>query len=199
MRARLSLPIFCSMSESDIGKTLPFAQTTTAGLPAASIASNTAGRSFDCGVGRNWLSMITATLRGGCERAREKRGPETGDSSAARARRRRVADGRRLVRVDGREQVRLRDLELERVARDLVVVARRTDRQRVERLVGDHRRIGVRHRSSSGFALVWVLEPGYARRRLAVKPTIADGAMPSKPATLVRSHGRWPSESAPGE
>ena len=30
MRARLSLPIFCSVSDSDIGKTLPFAHTTTA-------------------------------------------------------------------------------------------------------------------------------------------------------------------------
>ena len=30
--------------------------------PAASIASKTAGRSFDDGVGRNWLSITTATL-----------------------------------------------------------------------------------------------------------------------------------------
>jgi hypothetical protein len=85
MRARLSLPIFCSMSDSDIGKTLPFAQATQASpMPAASSASNTAGRSFDWGVGRNWLSMMIATL---CaeERSSEKREPATGDSSAARA------------------------------------------------------------------------------------------------------------------
>ena len=84
MRARLSVPIFCSMSESDIGKTFPFAQTTTAGLPAASSASSTGGRSFDCGVGRNWLSMITATFEAEATSS-EKRGPEVGDSSATPA------------------------------------------------------------------------------------------------------------------
>jgi hypothetical protein len=78
------LPIFCSMSESDIGKTLPFAQTTTASLPAASMASSTGGRSFDWGVGRNWLSMITQTRRAEATSS-EKRGPETGASSARRA------------------------------------------------------------------------------------------------------------------
>ena len=84
IRARLSLPIFWSMSESDIGKTFPFAQTITAGFPAASIASSTGGSSFDCGVGRNWLSMITQTFDAEAIRS-EKRGPETGDSSADRA------------------------------------------------------------------------------------------------------------------
>ena len=70
------------MSDSDIGKTLPFAQTTTTSvIPAASIASNTAGSSFDCGVGRNWLSITIATLdlpSSRCEKVR----PETGCSSA---------------------------------------------------------------------------------------------------------------------
>ena len=84
MRARLSFPIFWSMSESDMGKTFPFAHTMTAGFPAASIASSTGGRSFDCGVGRNWLSMITATFDADATKS-EKRGPETGDSSAVRA------------------------------------------------------------------------------------------------------------------
>ena len=72
------------MSESDIGKTFPFAQQRTAGFPAASIASRTGGRSLDAGVGRNWLSMITAT-RFALPRSSEKLGPEEGASSAARA------------------------------------------------------------------------------------------------------------------
>ena len=84
IRSRFSRPIFCSMSDSDIGKTLPFAHATTAGLPAASIASKTAGSSRDCGVGRNWLSITTATFVAPASSS-EKRGPETGDSSAARA------------------------------------------------------------------------------------------------------------------
>ena len=63
IRSRFSRPIFCSMSDSDIGKTLPFAQTTTASRPAASTASNTGGSSFDCGVGRNWLSITIASRR----------------------------------------------------------------------------------------------------------------------------------------
>ena len=83
-RARLSRPIFCSMSDSDIGKTLPFAHASTAGLPAASTASSTAGSSFDAGVGRNWLSITIATFVADASSS-EKRGPETGDSSAARA------------------------------------------------------------------------------------------------------------------
>ena len=61
------------MSDSDMGKTLPFAQTTrTSAIPAASIASKTGGRSFDEGVGRNWLSITTATLasRRGARRSR---------------------------------------------------------------------------------------------------------------------------------
>ena len=149
MRARLSAPIFCSMSDSDIGKTLPFAQATrTSVTPAASSASNTAGRSFDCGVGRNWLSMMTAT-REAPARISEKRGPETGCSSAWRAAS--VASGDRggLVRVDRGEQVRLRDVELERVPADLGLVAGGSDRERVERLVGDHCAVRVGHRSSS--------------------------------------------------
>ena len=84
MRARLSFPIFWSMSESDIGKTFPFAHTITAGFPAASSASSTGGSSRDCGVGRNWLSMTTQTFVA-VAISSLKRGPETGDSSAARA------------------------------------------------------------------------------------------------------------------
>ena len=84
MRSRFSRPIFCSMSDSDIGKTFPFAHATTACFPADSIASNTAGSSRDDGVGRNWLSMITATFVAPSSSS-EKRGPETGDSSAVRA------------------------------------------------------------------------------------------------------------------
>ena len=72
------------MSDSDMGKTFPLAQATTAGFPAASIASKTAGRRRDCGVGRNWLSMTTATFVAPASSS-EKRGPETGDSSAPRA------------------------------------------------------------------------------------------------------------------
>ena len=54
MRARFSRPSFSSMSDSDIGNTLPFAQITHASVvPAASSASSTAGSSFDWGVGRN--------------------------------------------------------------------------------------------------------------------------------------------------
>ncbi len=83
-RARLSRPIFCSMSDSDIWKTLPLAHASTAGLPAASTASSTAGSSFDVGVGRNWLSITIATLVAD-SRSSENRRPETGDSSAWRA------------------------------------------------------------------------------------------------------------------
>ena len=142
-RARLSRPIFCSMSDSDIGKTLPFAHASTAGLPAASTASSTAGSSFDAGVGRNWLSITIATFVADASSS-EKRGPETGDSSAARAASVAFADRLGLVRVDRREQVRVRDVELERLARDLALVVRRSDRQRVERLVRDRE---LRHRS----------------------------------------------------
>ena len=85
MRARLSLPIFCSVSDSDIGKTLPFAQTTTASvMPAASSASKTAGRMRDCGVGRNWLSITIATLVASLSSSL-KRGPDCGCSSACAA------------------------------------------------------------------------------------------------------------------
>ena len=73
------------MSDSDIGNTFPFAQQTrTSVIPAASIASNTAGSSFDDGVGRNWLSMITATLDRP-SRMSAKVGPSTGSASARRA------------------------------------------------------------------------------------------------------------------
>ena len=73
------------MSASDIGNTLPFAQTTrTSVTPAASIASNTAGRSLEEGVGLNWLSMTTAML---CLPASNSAnaGPSTGCVSARRA------------------------------------------------------------------------------------------------------------------
>ena len=51
------------MSDSDIGKTLPFAQTMRTSLtPAASTALDPAGSSFEEGVGQNWLSITTATL-----------------------------------------------------------------------------------------------------------------------------------------
>ena len=78
-------PSFCSMSDSDIGKTFPLAQTTrTSVIPAASIASKTGGRSFEDGVGRNWLSMITATLVLPA-RSSANAGPSTGLASASRA------------------------------------------------------------------------------------------------------------------
>ena len=73
------------MSDSDIGKTFPFAQQTrTSVIPAASIASKTAGSSFDEGVGRNWLSMITATLALPASRSANV-GPSTGSARARRA------------------------------------------------------------------------------------------------------------------
>ena len=73
------------MSDSDIGKTLPFAQTTrTSVIPAASIASNTGGRSFEEGVGRNWLSITTAMLDLPA-RSSANVGPSTGCASACRA------------------------------------------------------------------------------------------------------------------
>jgi hypothetical protein len=87
----------------DIGKTLPFAQTTTAGLPAASIASSTGGSSFDCGVGRNWLSMMTATLEADATSS-ENRGPDVATRGRASGVCR-VVDRRRLVGVDRREEV----------------------------------------------------------------------------------------------
>ena len=124
------------MSDSDIGKTFPFAQATTAGLPAASIASKTAGSSRDCGVGRNWLSITTATLRRAGEQLGEAR---PGDRRLERRARRLggVADRLGLVGVDRREQVRVRHLEVELLAVDLRLVAGGADRQRVERFVRD--------------------------------------------------------------
>ena len=145
MRARLSLPIFCSVSDSDIGKTLPFAHTTTASvMPAASSASKTAGRMRDCGVGRNWLSITIATLRAPASSSL-KRGPECGCSSACAAAA--VAFGHRLglVGPDLGQQVRLGDVELERVAVDELVVLGRADRERVDRLVRNHSAMHLRH------------------------------------------------------
>ncbi len=72
------------MSDSDNGKTLPLAVITHASTPAASIASSTGGNSFEAGVGRNWLSMITATLPAPLSSS-AKDGPLVGDSSASRA------------------------------------------------------------------------------------------------------------------
>ena len=57
----------------------------------------------------------------------------------------RVRDGLGLVRVDGSQQVPSGDLELERLTRDLALVVRRPDRQRVERLVGDDGGVRVWH------------------------------------------------------
>ena len=86
------------MSDSDIGKTFPFAQTTrTSVMPAASIASNTGGSSREDGVGRNWLSMITATFVAPA-RSSENARPATGDSSAVRAASVASPTGRGLVR-----------------------------------------------------------------------------------------------------
>ena len=84
IRARFSAPTFCSVSDSDIGNTFPFAQhTRTSEIPAPSIASKTAGRSFEDGVGRNWLSMITATLALPASSSANV-GPSTGSESARR-------------------------------------------------------------------------------------------------------------------
>ena len=104
--------------------------------PAASIASKTAGSSRDCGVGRNWLSITTATLVAPGEQLGEAR---PGDRRLERRPRRlgRVADRLGLVGIDRGEQVRVGDLELELLAVDLRLVARGADRQRVERLVRD--------------------------------------------------------------
>ncbi len=140
------------MSDSDIGKTLPLAQTTTASTPTASTASSTAGRSFDCGVGRNWLS-ITMASRLLPSSSSEKRGPVTGDSSAVRAASVASDDRLGLVRVDRGQDVLVRDLELELVAVDLGLVARRADRERVEGLVRNpvrgHGNLALRPRCSS--------------------------------------------------
>ena len=57
----------------------------------------------------------------------------------------RVADGRRLVRLDDRDQVRGRDLDLERVAMLLRLVVGRPDRERVHRLVRDDDTGGLAH------------------------------------------------------
>ena len=73
------------MSDSESGNTLPLPVIThTSVIPAASIASNTGGNSFEAGVGRNWLSITTATL---ClpSSSSANVGPENGSASAARA------------------------------------------------------------------------------------------------------------------
>src|SRR5262249_5533184 len=48
-----------------------------------------------------------------------------------------VRDGRGLLRIDGCQQVRVGDVELELFAVDLALVVRGSDRQRIERLVRD--------------------------------------------------------------
>ena len=58
--------------------------TRTSPTPAASMASNTAGSSFDEGVGRNWLSITTATLVLPASSSANV-GPSTGEASASRA------------------------------------------------------------------------------------------------------------------
>ena len=71
--------------DSDIRNTFPFAQQTrTSATPAASMVSNTAGRSFEEGVGRNWLSITTATLALPT-RSSANVGPLVGSPSARRA------------------------------------------------------------------------------------------------------------------
>jgi hypothetical protein len=60
---------------------LPFAVITQASAPAASIASRTGGSSFDTGVGRNWLSMMTATLPAPLSSS-AKEGPLVGEARA---------------------------------------------------------------------------------------------------------------------
>ena len=104
MRSRFSRPTFCSMSDSDIGKTLPFAQMTRASvMPAASIASSTAGSSFDDGVGRNWLSMIDGDAA--CRRAAPRSAGRDGLLERRRAPPRSRRHGLGLVGVDRGEQV----------------------------------------------------------------------------------------------
>ena len=76
---------------------------------------------------------------------------------------RRVRDRLRLVRVDRREDVRVRDLELELVAVQLAVVAGRADRERVERFVRDPI---CRHATSSVARLQRPTERGYSLRAL---------------------------------
>ena len=114
------MPIFCSMSDSDIGKTLPFAQTTTRRL-ARRLDRVQHGRQQ---LRRGRRAELVVDDHGDLDAApassSEKRGPETGDSSAARAAAVASGTGARLVGVDGREQVRVGDLELERVPVDLV-------------------------------------------------------------------------------
>ena len=78
------MPIFWSMSESDIGKTFPFAQTIDRRLP---------GGLDRVEHGREELRLrrrpeLVVDDHGDLRRrgdSSEKRGPETGDSSAARA------------------------------------------------------------------------------------------------------------------
>ena len=85
IRSRFARPSFIPVSRSDIGNTLPLAQMTRASrTPRRSTASNTAGRSFEAGVGRNWLSMMIASEVSGPSSS-EKRGPPAGRSSAAAA------------------------------------------------------------------------------------------------------------------
>ncbi len=73
------------MSESDRGNTLPLPVITQASeTPASSSRSNTAGSSFEVGVGRNWLSITMATLLPPSISSRNE-GPAIGLASASRA------------------------------------------------------------------------------------------------------------------
>ena len=151
------------MSDSDIGKTFPFAQQTrTSVIPAASIASNTAGSSFDDGVGRNWLSITTATLALAAEELGERRPVDRLRQRPARGLGR-VVDGRRLVGLHDGDQVRRRDVDLERVAVLLRLVVRRSDREGIHRLVRDDDTGGLAHRVLQEVDL-WLCDRGYIGR-----------------------------------
>ena len=144
IRARFSAPTFCSVSDSDIGNTFPFAQhTRTSEIPAPSIASKTAGRKLR---GRSRAELVVDD-HGDARLARERRTSAVdrlGECSARGLGR--VADRPRLVGLHDRDEVRGGDLHLERVAVLLRLVVGRPDRERVHRLVRDDDAGGLAHR-----------------------------------------------------
>ena len=121
--------------------------TRTSATPAASIASNTAAGASRKGVGRNWLSMITAMLALPASSSAKRRAVDRLGERLAR-RLGRVADGRRLVGVDRGDEVGGRDLE-RRACRDASSTRRRWRRSRA----GPSTRTGSRRGTCRSSAL----------------------------------------------
>ena len=145
MRARLSLPIFCSVSDSDIGKTLPFAHTTHGVLDAGGLERVEDGGE-DARLRRRPELVVDhdRDARRALQQLAEAR-PGVRVLERVHGGRGGVGHGLGLVGPDLGQQVGLGDVELERVPVHELVVLGRADRERVDRLVRNHGAMHLRH------------------------------------------------------